>query len=249
MHPTLLHSTILLLVMCSTAGRAQILPRNQEGMTTLYTKVVATDEVKDGWYLIVNERTSSVFDGRLGGPDNKLDQAHNYVNSIITIKDNTIAGSADVDAAVFHIETSVEGRTIRSASGYYIGRTASSNGLNEDNSVAYTNRISIDASGDAVVVGTSGYHLRFNGSSGSNNMRFRYYSSSSQQPIQLYKQSFIPVTTGIDGIDGKISDHGGQSRMEVQQAGWYTIDGQPIEGRPTRKGLYIHAGNKKIIIR
>lgn len=47
--------------------------------------------------------------------------------------------------------------------------------------------------------------------------------------------------TGItDRNDGKVN-------RSCRDAGWYTLDGRLLNGKPTRSGLYFHQGNKVII--
>ncbi len=84
--------------------------------------------------------------------------------------------------------------TIQSASGHYIGINTYGNGLKQsDNDEDYTNDISIDASGNAVIVcSTSGGDMTLRFNKASNDNRFRYYKSG-QQPIQLYKLVTLPM--------------------------------------------------------
>ena len=92
--------------------------------------------------------------------------------------------NATIDASNFTIDA--ENGYIKSASGKYIGKSDKSNGMDTSDS-GLKNTITID-NGNAVIAGAGGYCLRFNSSTGSGNYRFRYYSSTSQQPIQLYKK-------------------------------------------------------------
>ena len=78
--------------------------------------------------------------------------------------------------------------TIQSASGYYIGATSNSNGLNTSKETAYTNSISVNED-EATIESSGGAYLRYNAASNQN--RFRYYKSSSytgQKAIHLYKK-------------------------------------------------------------
>lgn len=145
----------------------------------VYTKVTSTADVTDGTYLIVYETSSVAFDGGL----TTLDATNN--NKSVTITDNTIESNATTDAMAFTITAVSGGYTIQSASGYYIGRDASSNGLNTNKTTQYTNTISINADGSAVIKGKGGAALQFNSDSGQK--RFRYYTST-QKPIALYKK-------------------------------------------------------------
>ncbi len=48
------------------------------------------------------------------------------------------------------------------------------------------------------------------------------------------------ATTGIEAIN--------REPLTVSQHGWYTIDGRRLNGKPSRRGIYIH-NNQKIVIR
>ena len=148
-----------------------------------YEKVKSTDDVTDGNYLIVYEMgaTGLAFDGSRA----KLDDTSN--NQEVTITDEKITTS---DAIYFTYDASA--KTLKSASGYYIGNNSNSNGLSRSESAVLTNTITIDNDGNAVISalqsgGTYNNYttLRFN--SASNQSRFRYYTSG-QQAIQLYKE-------------------------------------------------------------
>lgn len=145
-----------------------------------YSYVKVTSEPSDwsGEYLIVYESGNKAFNGAL----TTLDAAENTIS--VTISNNSIASSTTIDAATFTIAKSDNNYTIQSASGYYIGRTASSNGMNTSTNQQYTNTISI-SNGSAAIAGSGGPTLQFNSTSGQN--RFRYFTST-QQPIQLYKR-------------------------------------------------------------
>lgn len=153
-----------------------------------YVKVTADADLTNGTYLIVYEDGALAFDGGL----EVLDAAQNTI--AVTITDGKIASSEDVDAATFTIDMTAG--TIKSASGFYIGRTGDSNGLTYSADVM-TNTISIDNDGNAVIVASGGAYLRYNATSGQE--RFRYFKSSTytnQKAIALYKQEGgAPVVT------------------------------------------------------
>ena len=167
---------------CPTSGTIATL---SDGSTvTEYVKVTSASDLTDGEYLIVYEDGSKAFNGAL----TTLDATNNNIS--VTIVDNKIASTPEVDAATFTISTSAG--TIKSNSGYYIGNTANSNALSSSTETAYTNTISYNGS-SVDIVGSGGAYLRYNSNSDQN--RFRYFKSSSytsQQAIQLYKK----VTTG-----------------------------------------------------
>ncbi len=150
-----------------------------------YLKVTSSDNLTSGQYLIVCEDESLAFNGGL----NTLDATSNTIN--VTIDDGTIESNSTTDAAIFYID--ITAGTIKSASGSYIGRSGDSNGLNSSTTEAYTNTISFDDDGNAVVVSSGGAYLRYN--SASNQERFRYFKSSTytgQKAIALYKLTTTP---------------------------------------------------------
>jgi hypothetical protein len=144
-----------------------------------YAKVTTAPADWSGEYLIVYEADSYAFDGGLSA----LDVTKN--GKTVTIVDKHIASETETDAAKFTIAAVEGGYSIQSASGYYIGKTASGNGMNTSTSQAYVNTISLDGDGNAVITGSGGTALRFNNANSNGNYRFRYYGS--QQPIALYK--------------------------------------------------------------
>ncbi|MBQ8701981.1 MAG: bacterial Ig-like domain-containing protein [Prevotella sp.] len=142
-----------------------------------YNKVTATNDVTDGEYLIVNETASVAFDGSL----TTLDATNDVIS--VTINEGVIEATDATNAATFTYNTTT--KTLKSASGYYIGKTANSNGLDSSTSTAYTNTIEIDENDNAVITASGNCTLKYNKASDQN--RFRYYKSG-QQTIQLYKK-------------------------------------------------------------
>ncbi len=152
--------------------------------TLYFEKVTAAPNSWDGTYLIVYGDGNLAFDGSLG----TLDAVNDYV--AVTIESNRIEATESVRASAFTIayDSDVEGYTIKSASGYYIGQNSDANGLTANATTKFANTLSFDSADDIAIVGAGGAHLRFN--SASNQMRFRYFKSSTytnQKAIQLYK--------------------------------------------------------------
>lgn len=143
-----------------------------------YEKVSSTLSDWSGTYLIVYDGSSKAFDGSL----TTLDAAGNNIS--VSAVNGVIASTATTDASSFVIAS---GYTIKSSSGYYVGRTSDSNGLDTSQNPEYTNTISYN--GVSVdIISSAGAYLRFNTSDN----RFRYYKSSSytgQQAIQLYRKT------------------------------------------------------------
>jgi len=144
-----------------------------------YVKVTSTASLTSGQYLIVYEEGSVVFDGSLTA----LDAAGNTQS--VSISNNAIAATTTINGYAFTYDAT--SKTLKSASGYYIGQTSDANGMASNTSTTYTNTITIDENGNADIVSGSA-HLRYNNANDQN--RFRYYKSSSytgQKAIQLYK--------------------------------------------------------------
>lgn len=144
-----------------------------------FEKISSPLDDYSGTYLIVNEENNAAFNGGL----EELDVASNYVD--VEISENMILPNGETNAAVFTISKTTEGYSIRSLSGYYIGRTANSSGLNASQTTVYDNTIDIDGEGNAVVTASNAMVLRFNSSA--NQKRFRYYAGT-QKAIQLYRR-------------------------------------------------------------
>lgn len=160
-----------------------------------YEKVTSTAGITDGDYLLVYEDGNVAFNGGL----ETLDATENSV--AVEITNGRIESSTTVDAATFTIdidEKVAANSTLKSSSGLYIGNDADSNTLKSSAETEYTNTFSIDNDGNVTVFASGGSYLRYN--SASNQLRFRYYKSSSytaQKAIQLYKQINIPGETII----------------------------------------------------
>ena len=158
----------------------------------IYRKVTNTNDLTSGDYLIVYGDGSLAFNGSLSS----LDATGNSV--AVTISNDEIVTS---DAIYFTYDATAG--TLKSASGYYIGRTASSNGFNSDQTTPYKNIITI-SSGNAIITGcdlngdatTAKLQYFLSGA----NSRFRYYASN-QKSIQLYKKTSVatPVFSPQEG--------------------------------------------------
>lgn len=138
-----------------------------------YVKVTAIGDITNGQYLIVSG--TKAFNGGLS----TLDASGNTIN--VTVSSNKITANATTEAAEFTINAT--NKTIKSASGYFIGRTSSSNGLETSANTQFAHTFSI-SSGNFIATSSGGPDLQFNAS----DSRFRYYGSS-QTAIQLYKKT------------------------------------------------------------
>ena len=172
------------------AGSAYVLPSGGATLYAVYSyaitasgsyvKVTGDHDDWSGEYLIVYEKGSRVMDGSLTA----FQEANNFKS--VSISDGTIS-SADGDAYRFTVEKSGAAYTLRSASGYYIGKTANSAGIDASDTHTYTNTLSLDADGNAVILSGGGAYLRYNKASNAN--YFRYFASgnyTNQEPVTLY---------------------------------------------------------------
>ena len=196
------------------------------GAETKYIKLTTTPTPSfAGTYLIVNEENKVAFNGGL----ETLDAVGNTIS--VVINDATIETSTTVDNATFDIwkNQSADNYFITSKSGKYIGRTTDANELDESTETEYTNTISIDADGNANIIGSGGAYLRYNATSGQE--RFRYYQSATytnQKAIALYKKYSIPLYTNYTtycGDDITISSGTTQTFNTDQQINTLIIEG------------------------
>lgn len=156
---------------------------------------VTSGPVEDGKYLIAYEdgNKAYVFDSTLS----TLDAVNNYVEADIV--DDKISISEDY-------AFTIEGNNIISQSGKYIYQSGDSNKLLTSDSEKSNASISYDSDGTVVVKATGGSYLRFN--KASNQMRFRYFKSStytSQQAIYLYKLAAL-VEDGFSKIEYELNE-------------------------------------------
>ena len=169
---------------------------------THWEKVTSTAGVTNGDYLIVYEGDGVAFNG--GIDSESYDVTGNNIS--VSISNNRIPYDAATEAAKFTYDSTTN--SLKSATGYYIGRNTSSTGINASKTIVYTNTISFSGS-DVVIQAQNNYVLRYNDTSGQD--RFRYYSSNSVKAIQLYKlisESNDPeyIADGIEDIDANY-DH------------------------------------------
>jgi len=55
------------------------------------------------------------------------------------------------------------------------------------------------------------------------------------------------ISFGDEETQGIISIENGKMKIENEAGAWYTVDGVRLDGKPTKKGLYIHGGKKVVI--
>lgn len=145
--------------------------------TPKFVKVTSAPADWSGIYLIVYEKGNVAFDGSLSS----LDAVGNEVK--VTIANNEIAYTETLAKSTFEIAKNGTSYSIKSASGSYIGRTATSNGLTTSKTTVYSNNISM-SNGTITIASSGGPKLQYYSQSGS--QRFRYYATT-QQAIQLYR--------------------------------------------------------------
>ena len=166
-------------------------PGTDPSGSSYFTKITSMSDFEDGGtYLIVYETGGKAFNGAL----TTLDAVNNNIS--VTISDHKIEATTSIMASTFTIASKTGGYSIKSASGYYIGNTAKSNGLKCSTSDSYSNEIAFNVKGNVYIQSSSTY-LYFNKSV--DQSRFRYFTSS-QQDIQLYKlvESTTPSPTPSD---------------------------------------------------
>lgn len=142
-----------------------------------YVKVTSTSDITDGQYLIVYESGSYAFNGGLNV--SSIDANNNYIT--VTISNSSIESNATTDAAAFTYNSA--NKSFKGAGGAWIGRTGTSNGMDESTTIERTHStVSINNDGTATITSSGGPNLQFLKS----NKRFRYYAST-QEAICLYK--------------------------------------------------------------
>ena len=153
-----------------------------------YNYIKVTSETNDwsGDYLIVNETKNTVFNGNL----ETLDAAMNFIN--VTISNDTIESSADIDNAIVTIEPMTDGYSIKTIRNVYISSTGGGNSL-KSNDTPVLNTISLNQDNNAIITSISGTNntaLTIQYLDSSNSSRFRYYKSA-QKPVALYKKTLV----------------------------------------------------------
>ncbi len=142
-----------------------------------YVKVTSTSDITDGQYLIVYESGSYAFNGGLNV--SSIDADSNYIT--VTISNSSIESNTTTDAAAFTYNSA--NKSFKSAGGAWIGRTGTTNGMDESTTIERTHStVSINNDGTATITSSGGPNLQFYKSS----KRFRYYAST-QEAICLYK--------------------------------------------------------------
>lgn len=218
-------SLVLTVLMVISVMPAFAITIGAEGKQT-YVKVTTAPDDWSGTYLIVYEKGNVAFDGSL----TTLDVDNNKVH--VEISNGTITG--DFSSKTFTIEKSGENYyTIQSKSGYYIGRTATSNGFDSSTSVAYTNTISLNNDGSVNIKSSGGPSLQVYVSG--SNARFRYYKSS-QKAIALYK--LVEPTEGGSGSETTTetpseTETSTETETEVKGSGYEKVKLENIESNDT----------------
>ncbi len=199
-----------------------------------FIKVSSIDELECGYYLIAYSSGNVAFDGGL----ETLDVAENVIP--ITITNNAISANEDNITSYFYWDK--YDNTLQSASGLYIGRTATSNGLDASETVAHTNRITFKDE-NAVITSSGNTTLRYN--SASNQNRFRYYGSG-QQAIQLYKY-VAPETATVTsaGWATYITKHA----VQFAEGDAYVVTNLSNDGATTIQGVTSVPANTPVLLK
>ena len=190
-----------------------------------WTKVTTAPDDWSGEYLIVYEAGSVAFDGSR----TTLDAASNIQS--VTITNNQITTKDDFDFS-FTIKATDGGYTIKSASGYYIGRTTNKNGLDSNKSTPYTNTLLLNTSGDISIKSSAGTYLQYN--SDSNQKWFRYFGSN-QKAIQLYKKVQAAPADQVAAPKFTVAD-GFSSFEPITASATTTTEGATVHYSYTKNG-------------
>ncbi|MBQ8702006.1 MAG: chitobiase/beta-hexosaminidase C-terminal domain-containing protein [Prevotella sp.] len=184
----------VLFVLCA------IMMANNNAWGQVYKKITTAQSDWSGEYLIVsNKQPTMAYDGSKTGTD--LSANGDY----ITIKqtNNVITGSETINKSTFIIAKSAnDGKyTIKSKSGYYIGRTANSNGLDQSTTTSYDHTITM-TNGTLAITSSGGPKLQFLNTKGS--YTFKYYKTD-QSAIELFKLAYT-VTYDANTGTGTMTD-------------------------------------------
>ena len=171
---TLSYSEIFTTMQTKSKLSAKYTKNIEEQTETVFEKV--TTDLKDwsGTYLITYN-DSICFDGSL----ETLDKTSN--TQLVSAVDNRITGSSYLDYIFTFEKTTNNNYSIQSKSGYYIGRTSTSNGLDSSKSKKYDLSISYN---NGISIISSKCYLNFN--EAKDQTRFRFFKNE-QSPIDLYK--------------------------------------------------------------
>ena len=140
-----------------------------------YEKVTSAPADWSGEYLLVYESDKYLFDGSL----TDVDSSPNYI-TLQSISDRL--SFADYSQYAVTIEKYETGYSVKTASGYYIGRSANSNGFNSSASTPYVNTLSFE-DGMIKIAGSGGRVFNYNSQSG----KFRFFASTNAPLVSAYK--------------------------------------------------------------
>lgn len=147
-----------------------------------YEKVTSNDDLTTGQYLIVYEDGEVVLNGS-GTVESEV-----KIGQDVTIENDRINASSTIDGYSATIDMSA--KTIRLASGKYIGNTNSgSNSTAVQDDPLTHSTISVNSDGEATIICNTTY-LRYNANT--SGLIFRYYKAASyesQQPVSLFKRN------------------------------------------------------------
>lgn len=159
-------------------------PEAHEGETptegTKYSQITSTNELTDGKYLIVYESKTAALNGGL----TEFNANANTIKFLFS--GNDIPVTETTEAAEFTINKITDGYSIKSASGYYIGRTTTGNGIEQSSTSDFVNTISF--SGGNAIIKSNNIKLQAIFTGGSYQYTTIKYYTSEQFDLQLYKK-------------------------------------------------------------
>lgn len=146
-----------------------------------YEKIESTSSLTDGNYIIACEYASIAFNGGLSQADLFASNNNVSISTYLDTTTNRIESNATTDGLIFTYNATK--KTLKSASGYYIGTNSSSASISANETTKYQVNITFSAEGDALIASATQSAMVLQVYQSKN---FKFYSSS-QKPVQLYK--------------------------------------------------------------
>ena len=169
-----------------------------------YEKVTSALADWSGEYLLVYESGKYLFDGSL----TNVDSSPNYI-TLQSISDRL--SFADYSQYAVTIEKYETGYSVKTASGYYIGRDVSSNGFNSSTSTPYVNTLSF-VDGMIKIAGSGGRVFNYNSQSG----KFRFFAATNAPLVSAYKLVGESGETPVEKTLESIAVSGAKTEYTVE---------------------------------
>ena len=114
----------------------------------------------------------------------------------------------------------------------FVGTYDQKNYTDEDKSVLFLgdgNTLYYPSGSNPTTIGAFRAYFQLNGIT----------ASESSSGVRAFNLNFGDETTGIVSIEN--------GKLKIEAGAWYSLDGRKLDGKPTRKGLYIHNGKAVVI--